>query len=71
MLWLLFVAYLLLRRYGGPGSEKLAAGVAIFGMVNVPFIYPAHDEEAEGTARLKCPPEMCPTAEAMIAIARP
>ena len=25
VLWLIFVAYLLLRRYGGPGSEKLAA----------------------------------------------
>ena len=33
------VAYLLLRRYGGPGSEKLAAGLALFGMANVPFIY--------------------------------
>jgi heme exporter protein C len=28
-----------LRRYGGPGSEKLAAGLALFGMANVPFIY--------------------------------
>ena len=25
VLWLIFVAYLLLRRFGGPGSEKLAA----------------------------------------------
>jgi heme exporter protein C len=33
------VAYLILRRYGGPGSEKLAAGLALFGMANVPFIY--------------------------------
>jgi heme exporter protein C len=33
------VAYLLLRRYGGPGSETLAAGLAVFGMANVPFIY--------------------------------
>src|SRR5215217_1277159 len=39
VLWLIFVAYLLLRRYGGPGSEKLAAVVAIFGMANVPFVY--------------------------------
>lgn len=39
VLWLLFTAYLLLRRFGGPGTEKLAAGVAIFGMANVPFIY--------------------------------
>jgi heme exporter protein C len=37
--WMIAVAYLLLRRYGGPGSEKLAAGLALFGMANVPFIY--------------------------------
>ena len=39
VMWLIFVAYLLLRRYGGPGSEKLAAAVALFGMANVPFVY--------------------------------
>ena len=39
VLWLIFQAYLLLRRYGGPGSDRLAAGVAIFGMANVPFVY--------------------------------
>jgi heme exporter protein C len=32
-------AYLLLRKYGGPGSDKLAAGLALFGAANVPFIY--------------------------------
>jgi heme exporter protein C len=37
--WMVSVAYLILRRYGGPGSEKLAAGLALFGMANVPFIY--------------------------------
>jgi heme exporter protein C len=39
VVWLTFVAYLLLRRYGGPGSEKLAAGVGIFGAANIPFVY--------------------------------
>ena len=39
VLWLIFVAYLLLRRFGGPGSDKLGAGLALFGMANVPFIY--------------------------------
>jgi heme exporter protein C len=39
VLWMISLAYLLLRRYGGPGSEKLAAGVALFGMMNVPFVY--------------------------------
>jgi heme exporter protein C len=37
--WMVSVAYLLLRQFGGPGSEKLAAGLALFGMANVPFIY--------------------------------
>jgi len=39
VVWLTFVAYLLLRRYGGPGSEKLSAGVALFGVANIPFVY--------------------------------
>jgi len=39
VLTLIFVAYLLLRRYGGPGSERLGAVLAVFGMVNVPFVY--------------------------------
>jgi len=37
--WMVSCAYLLLRRYGGSGSEKLAAGLSLFGMANVPFIY--------------------------------
>jgi heme exporter protein C len=36
---LTFVGYLLVRKYGGPGSEKLAAAMAIFGMFNIPFLY--------------------------------
>ena len=39
MSWMVGVAYLLVRKYGGPGSDKLAAGLALFGMANVPFIY--------------------------------
>lgn len=39
ILWMIFVAYLLLRRYGGPGSDKLGAGMALFGLANVPFIF--------------------------------
>jgi heme exporter protein C len=37
--WMIAWSYLIVRRYGGPGSDKLAAGLAIFGMANVPFIY--------------------------------
>lgn len=39
ILEMIFCAYLLLRRYGGPGSDKMAAGLALFGLANVPFVY--------------------------------
>ncbi len=39
LLWLVMVGYVLVRRFGGPGSERLAAGLAVFGMVDVPLIY--------------------------------
>jgi heme exporter protein C len=39
IVWLTFIAYLLLRRYGGPGADKLASGVGLFGAANIPFVY--------------------------------
>lgn len=39
LLWLVLVAYLLLRHYGPHATERLAAALAIFGAVNVPLIY--------------------------------
>src|SRR5687767_3179745 len=39
VMWLVFQAYLVLRRFGGPGSEKLSAAVAVFGAALVPFVY--------------------------------
>ena len=39
LLEMIFLGYLLVRRYGGPGSDKLSAAMAIFGMANVPFVY--------------------------------
>ena len=39
ILELILVAYLLLRQYGGAGSDRLAAGLGIFAMANVPFLY--------------------------------
>lgn len=39
VLWMILLGYLLVRRYGGPGSEKLSAALALFGLANVPFIY--------------------------------
>jgi heme exporter protein C len=39
LMWMIFVAYLMVRRFGGPGAEKLSAAMALFGMANVPFVY--------------------------------
>jgi len=39
VMWMVFIAYLMLRRFGGPGSEVLAAAVGVFGMALVPFVY--------------------------------
>lgn len=39
LMWMIFLAYLLVRRFGGPGAERLSAAMALFGMANVPFVY--------------------------------
>ena len=39
LLWLILVGYVLVRRFAGPSADRVAAGMAIFGMVGVPFIY--------------------------------
>ena len=39
IMWLIFSAYLLLRRFGGAGSEVLSAAVGMFGAVLTPFVY--------------------------------
>ena len=43
MLEMIFLGYLLVRKYGGPGSEKLAAAMGIFGAATAPFIYKSAD----------------------------
>jgi heme exporter protein C len=43
LLELILFSYLILRRYGGPGSEKLAAGVALFAMADSIIVYKAVD----------------------------
>jgi heme exporter protein C len=39
LLWLVFVAYILLKRFGPPNADRLAAAISVFGAVNVPIIY--------------------------------
>jgi heme exporter protein C len=43
LLELIFIACLLVRKYGGPGSEKLAAATALFGTATAPFVYKSVD----------------------------
>ena len=43
LLELIFIAYLMVRRFGGPGAEKLAAATALFGTATAPFVYKSVD----------------------------
>lgn len=39
LLWMTMVGYVLVRQYGGPGSERMSAGLGVFAMVNIPLVY--------------------------------
>ena len=39
LLWLTLLGYVIVRRFAGPSADRVAAGMAIFGMIGVPFIY--------------------------------
>jgi heme exporter protein C len=39
LLWLMLVAFLLARRYGGPGAKKLSAALALFAAADAPLVY--------------------------------
>jgi heme exporter protein C len=41
LLELTFISSVLVRKYGGAGSDKLASAVGIFGLAVVPFVYEA------------------------------
>jgi heme exporter protein C len=43
LLFLMLVAYMLARRYGGPAGRKLAAALALFAAVDVPLVYKSVD----------------------------
>lgn len=46
LLWLILVGYALVRAFAGPSADRIAAGMAIFGMVGVPFIYKMVGEDS-------------------------
>jgi heme exporter protein C len=39
LMWMTMVGYVLVRQYGGPGSERMAAGLGVFATVNIPLVY--------------------------------
>jgi len=43
LLFLIMIAYMLARRYGGPGGKKLSAALALFAAVDVPLVYKSVD----------------------------
>jgi heme exporter protein C len=43
LLFLMLIAYLLARRYGGPAGRKLAAALGLFAAINVPLVYKSVD----------------------------
>jgi heme exporter protein C len=50
LLWLILVGYVLVRKFAGPSAERIAAGMSIFGMVGVPFIYKMVGEDSHPAA---------------------
>jgi heme exporter protein C len=43
ILELTFIGYVIVRKYGGPGSDKLSAAMGIFGAATAPFVYKSVD----------------------------
>ncbi len=39
LLWLMLVGYVIVRRFAGASADRLAAGLAVFGTMGIPFIY--------------------------------
>ncbi|HTL38472.1 MAG TPA: cytochrome c biogenesis protein CcsA [Kofleriaceae bacterium] len=46
LLWVTLVGYAIVRKFAGPAADRIAAGMAIFGMVGVPFIYKMVGEDS-------------------------
>lgn len=44
LLWLTLVGYVLVRRFAGATADRLAAGLAVFGTLGIPFIYTMVDK---------------------------
>jgi heme exporter protein C len=50
LLWLVLVGYVLVRRFAGPSADRITAGMAIFGMVGVFFVYKMTGQDSHPAA---------------------
>lgn len=50
LLWLVLVGYVLVRKFAGPSADRVSAGLAIFGMLSVAFIYKMVGEDSHPAA---------------------
>jgi heme exporter protein C len=39
LLWLMLMSYVIVRRFAGPSADRIAAGMALFGMIVAFFVY--------------------------------
>jgi heme exporter protein C len=62
LLFLTFVAYGLLRRFGGPGADRLSAGLGLFGAGVSPFVFTAvnlwRTQHPKNSVAVTLPPDM-------------
>lgn len=64
LLWLTLVGYVLVRRFAGASADRLAAGLAAFGTVGIPFIYfmvdasDHHPQAGKAGVAATLPPDM-------------
>jgi heme exporter protein C len=50
LLWLMLVGYVLVRRFAGPSADRVASGMAIFGMVTALFVYKMAGQDSHPAA---------------------
>ncbi len=53
LLWLVLVGYVLVRKFAGPSADRISAGLSIFGMVSVAFVYKLVGQDSHPAAGSK------------------
>lgn len=53
LLWLMLVSYIIVRRFAGPSADRIAAGMALFGMVVSGFVYKMVGQDSHPAAGSK------------------